>query len=85
MKTLLESSKGEIKTLIEWQEEAKQFFASVCNERAPTPKDYWERYSKILGLVPLGATRDNDRVRKPYHCDTNGKHQITVEYFSHDH
>jgi hypothetical protein len=54
------SKSGVVKTLDEWKIAAEAFF----KDAGMKPVDYWERFQRVLGLVP---GEDNEqRVRKPY-------------------
>lgn len=56
MNSLLQSNKGEVKTVDEWQAECEAFYASIKIDNHIVT-DRWERYSRILGLQPVGTER----------------------------
>ena len=45
------NSTGEVKSLEEWKQECSEFYQKL--NLTVTPKDNWERYSRVIGIYPI--------------------------------
>ena len=52
----LQSRLGEIKTKQDWEQECVDFYSQL----QLTPRNAWERYQKVLGLIPIDQERNWD-------------------------